>query len=247
MDVVALAQHGVDYAVATLGTATTPVHVQKLLRQTDEWSSASTAMPPGARPRGGRSRMTPARLADGKHVRFPVPAAGRGPGHLRAQARQGGFREALVDSAVPLSAFLLDELAARHPPDARGRPRRARRMPRSRYLAADRSAGAVASRSCASVAELSRPRRIRVAELAVRAPLGRRDRAGARPAPPRSRAAYAAVAQARCALFLDAAGARSRRDSRAASLARRGRRSSSPSQRVVDDVRGERPHARPGP
>jgi DNA primase len=36
MDVVALAQSGVEYAVATLGTATTPAHVQKLLRQADE-------------------------------------------------------------------------------------------------------------------------------------------------------------------------------------------------------------------
>ena len=36
MDVVALAQHDVGYAVATLGTATTAVHVQKLLRQADE-------------------------------------------------------------------------------------------------------------------------------------------------------------------------------------------------------------------
>ncbi len=35
MDVVALAQHGVGYAVATLGTSTTPVHVQKLFRLTD--------------------------------------------------------------------------------------------------------------------------------------------------------------------------------------------------------------------
>jgi DNA primase catalytic core len=35
MDVVALAQHGVGNAVATLGTATTPTHVQKLLRQVD--------------------------------------------------------------------------------------------------------------------------------------------------------------------------------------------------------------------
>ena len=35
MDVVALAQHGVEYAVATLGTATTPVHVQKLFRLTE--------------------------------------------------------------------------------------------------------------------------------------------------------------------------------------------------------------------
>src|SRR5207344_840025 len=35
MDVVALAQHGVEYAVATLGTATTPIHIQKLFRQSD--------------------------------------------------------------------------------------------------------------------------------------------------------------------------------------------------------------------
>jgi DNA primase len=36
MDVVALAQFGVGNAVATLGTATTPVHVAKLLRVADE-------------------------------------------------------------------------------------------------------------------------------------------------------------------------------------------------------------------
>jgi DNA primase len=35
MDVVSLAQFGVGNAVATLGTATTPAHVQKLLRQAD--------------------------------------------------------------------------------------------------------------------------------------------------------------------------------------------------------------------
>src|SRR4029078_3576584 len=35
MDVVALAQHGVENAVATLGTATTPVHVSKLLKLAD--------------------------------------------------------------------------------------------------------------------------------------------------------------------------------------------------------------------
>ena len=36
MDVVALAQFGVGYAVATLGTATTPMHVSKLLQLADE-------------------------------------------------------------------------------------------------------------------------------------------------------------------------------------------------------------------
>ncbi|MFX5603118.1 toprim domain-containing protein, partial [Acinetobacter baumannii] len=35
-DVVALAQLGFPQAVATVGTACTPIHVQKLVRQTDE-------------------------------------------------------------------------------------------------------------------------------------------------------------------------------------------------------------------
>ncbi len=56
MDVVALAQHGIGYAVATLGTSTTPVHAQKLFRLADLVSSASTATAPDARPPGGRWR-----------------------------------------------------------------------------------------------------------------------------------------------------------------------------------------------
>src|SRR3546814_9703445 len=36
MDVVSLAHQGVANAVATLGTATTPMHIQKLLRASDK-------------------------------------------------------------------------------------------------------------------------------------------------------------------------------------------------------------------
>ncbi|MGA0023908.1 MAG: DNA primase [Burkholderiales bacterium] len=56
MDVVALAQAGIEYAVATLGTATTPIHVQKLLRQSDEVVSVLTVMLPDAARRGARSK-----------------------------------------------------------------------------------------------------------------------------------------------------------------------------------------------
>ena len=35
MDVVALAQFGIDYAVASLGTSTTAEHIQLLFRATD--------------------------------------------------------------------------------------------------------------------------------------------------------------------------------------------------------------------
>ena len=56
MDVVALAQSGFGNAVATLGTACTAEHVQKLFRFTDLGGSASTATPPGAAPPGARWR-----------------------------------------------------------------------------------------------------------------------------------------------------------------------------------------------
>ena len=35
MDVVALARHGIDFAVATLGTATTADHLNRLFRLTE--------------------------------------------------------------------------------------------------------------------------------------------------------------------------------------------------------------------
>ena len=57
MDVVALAQFDVGYAVATLGTATTPVHVSKLLRLDRRAGVlASTATARGARRPGARSK-----------------------------------------------------------------------------------------------------------------------------------------------------------------------------------------------
>ena len=88
MDVVALAQHGVDYAVATLGTATTPVHVQKLFRQTDSRRLLLRRRRRGAQGRVARARECAAGARRRQERGVPVPARGRGPGRLRAQARQ---------------------------------------------------------------------------------------------------------------------------------------------------------------
>ena len=115
MDVVALAQHGVEYAVATLGTATTPVHVQKLFRLTDTVVFCFDGDAAGRRAawralentlRGARRRQERA---------LPVPARRRGSGRLRAQARQGGVRGAgrRGDAAVGLPA---GGAGQRHPP-----------------------------------------------------------------------------------------------------------------------------------
>jgi DNA primase len=115
MDVVALAQHGVDYAVATLGTATTPVHVQKLFRQSDRvifcfdgdaagrkaaWRALENALPV---------------LADGKNAAFMFLPDGEDPDDFVRRRGKAAF-EALAGQAIPASEFLLNELCAQHPP-----------------------------------------------------------------------------------------------------------------------------------
>jgi DNA primase len=70
MDVVALAQYGVGYAVATLGTATTPWQVQKLLRQSDDVIYCFDGDDAGRRAAWRALENSLAQLQDGKQVRF---------------------------------------------------------------------------------------------------------------------------------------------------------------------------------
>ena len=121
MDVVALAQHGVDYVVATLGTATTPIHVHKLLRLTDTVVFCFDGDAAGRKAAWRALENTLPVLSDGKDVRFLFLPEGLDPDdYVRAQGK-AAF-EALVESAMPLSEFLLHELALEHPPaSAEGR------------------------------------------------------------------------------------------------------------------------------
>lgn len=112
MDVVALAQHGVAYAVATLGTATTPLHVQKLLRQADEVIFCFDGDAAGRRAAWRALETSLAHLADGKQVKFLFLPQGEDPDTFVRNAGHAAF-EALLDRAMPLSQFLLDGLAAR--------------------------------------------------------------------------------------------------------------------------------------
>src|SRR5690606_21211654 len=79
MDVVALAQAGVEYAVATLGTATTPVHVQKLMRQSDEVVFCFDGDAAGRRAAWRALENSLAHLADGKQLRFLFLPEGEDP------------------------------------------------------------------------------------------------------------------------------------------------------------------------
>lgn len=113
MDVVALAQSGIEYAVATLGTATTPQHIAKLMRQTDDiifcfdgdaagrkaaWRAAINALPA---------------LTDKLKLSFLfLPAEHDPDSYVREFGRERFESEA--KAALPLSAYLMQELSSRH-------------------------------------------------------------------------------------------------------------------------------------
>ncbi|MDP2828616.1 MAG: DNA primase [Sulfuricellaceae bacterium] len=109
MDVVALAQHGVDYAVATLGTATTPVHVQKLLRQSDNVVFCFDGDAAGRKAAWRALENSLAHLVDGKNLSFLFLPQGEDPDSYIRQSGKAGF-ESLLSEALPLSQFLLREL-----------------------------------------------------------------------------------------------------------------------------------------
>jgi DNA primase len=79
MDVVALAQHGIEYAVATLGTATTPAHALKLFRITDNVVFCFDGDDAGRRAAWRALENTLAVVADGKHARFLFLPDGEDP------------------------------------------------------------------------------------------------------------------------------------------------------------------------
>jgi DNA primase len=112
MDVVMLAQHGVLNAVATLGTATTPPHVQKLLRQADEIVFCFDGDAAGRRAAWHALEVSLETLADHKTVRFLFLPPEHDPDSFVREFGQAAF-EAKLDESEPLSAYLLRELKGR--------------------------------------------------------------------------------------------------------------------------------------
>ncbi|MGH8678131.1 MAG: DNA primase [Burkholderiales bacterium] len=112
MDVVALAQYGLGYAVATLGTATTLWQVHKLLRQTDRVVFAFDGDDAGRRAAWRALENSLSQLVDGKQVAFLFLPDGEDPdSFVRKQGKEA--LAALLPSALPLSEFMLQELARR--------------------------------------------------------------------------------------------------------------------------------------
>lgn len=112
MDVIALAQHGVHYAVATLGTATSATHLRTLFKLAPEvvfcfdgdnagrdaaWRALQVALP---------------LLEDGRSARFLFLPEGEDPDTQIRRIGQAAF-EASLASATRLADFFFDTLGAR--------------------------------------------------------------------------------------------------------------------------------------
>jgi DNA primase len=107
MDVVALAQLGFPNAVATLGTACTPDHVQKLFRFTD--SVVFSFDGDGAGQRAARKALAVAipYASDTRTVRFlTLPKEHDPDSYIREHGQEAFLR--FVSSAKPLSVELID-------------------------------------------------------------------------------------------------------------------------------------------
>ena len=109
MDVVALAQHGVGYAVATLGTACTPAHVQKLVRQTDHVVFCFDGDAAGQRAAWRALENSLSLVTDDKVFSFLFLPPEHDPDTYIRKFGHEAF-VSLEEEAMPLSRFLLDHL-----------------------------------------------------------------------------------------------------------------------------------------
>ena len=111
MDVVALAQLGFPNAVATLGTACTPIHVQKLFRQTDTVVFSFDGDSAGRKAARRALDACLPHAADNRSVRFLFLPTEHDPDSFVRERGADAFAEE-VDRALPLSQFLLNEITA---------------------------------------------------------------------------------------------------------------------------------------
>jgi len=111
MDVVRLAQAGIHYAVATLGTATTPEHLNRMFRITGDIVFSFDGDRAG-RQAAWRALETCLPLAkEGRQLKFLFLPEGHDPDTLVAEEGREAF-EARLEGALPLSEYLVRHLAA---------------------------------------------------------------------------------------------------------------------------------------
>jgi DNA primase len=109
MDVIALFQHGITQAVATLGTATTPDHAELLFRNAPDVYFCFDGDAAGRRAASKAMESVLPRMKDGRQAFFLFLPDGEDPDTLVRSEGSPGFDVRLRD-ATPLSTFFFDEL-----------------------------------------------------------------------------------------------------------------------------------------
>lgn len=111
MDVIALAQHGVDNAVATLGTAVTENHLEKLYRVAGRLIFCFDGDEAGRKAAWRALEIAIPQLREGRQALFNFMPEGHDPDSFIRQHGAEQFRS--DERTVPLSDFLLDSIKSR--------------------------------------------------------------------------------------------------------------------------------------
>ncbi|KII78571.1 DNA primase [Vibrio renipiscarius] len=113
MDVVALAQYGVDYSVASLGTSTTGDHIQMLFRQTNTVVCCYDGDRAGKEAAWRALENALQYLKTGNTLKFLFLPDGEDPDSYVRKFGKTAF-EQQIEQATPLSNYLFDNLIELH-------------------------------------------------------------------------------------------------------------------------------------
>jgi DNA primase len=110
MDVIALAQHGIRYATATLGTATSKAHLERVYRRCPEVIFCFDGDEAGRKAAFRALEAALPCMEDGRQARFLFLPEGEDPDTMVRAGGQERF-EQLLRGATPLETFLFDSVS----------------------------------------------------------------------------------------------------------------------------------------
>jgi DNA primase len=111
MDTVALARNGIDFGVATLGTATTGEHLNRLFRLTENAFFAFDGDRAGRKAAWRALENALPQVREGRQIRFVFLPDGQDPDSFVNEKGAAAFVE-MLDAGLPLSEFLIQELSS---------------------------------------------------------------------------------------------------------------------------------------
>ena len=111
MDTVALARNGIDFGVATLGTATTGEHLNRLFRLTENAFFAFDGDRAGRKAAWRALENALPQVREGRQIRFVFLPEGHDPDSFVNENGAAAF-VAMLDAGLPLSEFLIQELSS---------------------------------------------------------------------------------------------------------------------------------------